>query len=69
MPVALALAAMTSASGPWKLDQARESAAVSEKTCRAALAYLEQLGAVIQPEPGVWRRETRWRGTQADWYG
>lgn len=62
------LVAITSASGPWNLDEARGIAGASEKTCVAALAYLEQLGAVVQRKPGVWQRDTRWRGTQADWY-
>lgn len=54
----------------WDLDRARALAGpnVSVETCRHALTHLEHLGALVEVEPGVWRRRERWPGTQADWY-
>ena len=54
----------------WNVERARLLAGprVSIDTCLRALKHLEHIGAIVESEPGVWRRRELWPGTQADWY-
>lgn len=54
----------------WRVERACVLAGpkVSVATCHRALKHLEELGAIVETEPGAWRRRELWPGTQADWY-